>query len=270
MISLYEAMDEQGVCEKGGVCEKSASSSDCSRADPIVYSIFDPCAARNCDEMQEAVRHLLSAAGTAYEELPTGDKHGCCGFGGNIEVASPKLAAKIADERSKLHDNPYITYCINCRDVFHDDGKPVRHILDILLDIQPPQGTLPTVTERRCNRVALKEDLLEEIWGESMNEKPEMKYELIINPAVKEKMNALRILEEDICYVLEMGEVHGRRTFFPQADSYKCYREIGRITCWVEYRPHDGRYEICNVYTHRMKIELEVVFNGRKTDLDLR
>lgn len=270
MVSLYEAMDEKGICEIGGVCGKRVSSPDCSGADAIVYSIFDPCAARNCDEMQEAVRHLLSAAGTAYEELPAGDKHGCCGFGGNIEVASPKLAAKIAEERSKLHDNPYITYCINCRDVFHDDGKPVRHILDILLDIQPPQGALPTVTERRCNRVALKEDLLEEIWGESMNEKPEMKYELIINPAVKEKMNALRILEEDICYVLEMGEVHGRRTFFPQADSYKCYREIGRITCWVEYRPHDGRYEICNVYTHRMKIELEVVFNGRKTDIDLR
>ena len=268
-LPLTSKLGETADCKEGKSISSESVSGDCQK-DATVYSVFDPCAARNCDEMQEAVRHLLSASGTAYEELPSGDKHGCCGFGGNIEVASPKLAAKIADERSKLHENPYITYCINCRDVFHDDGKPVRHILDILLDIQPPQGALPTVTERRCNRVALKEELLEEIWDEPMNEKPEMTYELMINPDVKAKMNALRILEEDVCYVLEMGELQGRRTFFPQTDSYKCYREIGRITCWVEYKPQDGKYEICNVYTHRMKIELEVVFNGRKTDLDLR
>ena len=28
--------------------------------------------------------------------------------------------------------------------------------------------------------------------------------------------------------------------------------------------------EILNLYTHRMKIELEAVFNGRKTETDLR
>ena len=83
-------------------------------------------------------------------------------------------------------------------------------------------------------------------------------------------MNRLRILEEDICFVLEAGEKYGRRTFVPDNDSYKCYREIGYITCWVEYREKDGAYEVLNLYTHRMKIELEAVFNGRKTETDLR
>ena len=32
-------------------------------------------------------------------------------------------------------------------------------------------------------------------------------------------------------------------------------------------RPFEHGYEIYNLYTHRMKIELEAVWNGRKTDL---
>ncbi|MEE0771829.1 MAG: hypothetical protein UIJ87_01470, partial [Anaerovoracaceae bacterium] len=164
----------------------------------------------------------------------------------------------------------YITYCINCRDVFHDDGKAADHILNILLDIDGPGDKLPTVTERRCNRVSLKESLLNEIWGETMNEKPVFKYDLIIGPEMKAKMNSLKLLEEDICHVLEMGELHGRRAYDPDTGTYKCYREIGSITCWLEYKPSDKGYEVVNVYTHRMKIELEVVFNGRKTDFDLR
>lgn len=262
MISIYEAFEQWDV--------KTASSIGSAADIDMTYSIFDPCAARNCDAMQDAVRSQLSKAGVSFRELPGGDKHGCCGFGGNIEVASPKMAAKVASDRSALSEDPYITYCINCRDVFHDDGKPAVHALDILLGLDGPGETLPTVTERRCNRVILKEELLDEIWGEIMTDKPVLKYDLIIGPEMKAKMDALKILEEDICHVIEMGELHGRKAFDPAKETYKCYREIGRITCWVEYKPSGGSFEIINVYTHRMKIELEVVFNGRKTDFDLR
>lgn len=266
MISIYEIF-EQWAIEPAGKSDLSA----CKFADTAVtWSVFDPCAARNCDDMQDAVRRQLAKAGVSFEELPGEDKHGCCGFGGNIEVASPKMAAKVAEDRSSLSDNPYITYCINCRDVFHDDGKPAVHALDILLGLDGPGDELPTVTERRCNRVILKEELLDKIWSETMNEKPVLKYDLIIGPEMKTKMDGLKILEEDICHVIEMGEVHGRKAYDPKAETYKCYREIGRITCWVEYKPSGDAYEIINVYTHRMKIELEVVFNGRKTDFDLR
>jgi len=266
MISIYEIF-EQWAIEPVGKSDVSAGKF----ADTdVTWSIFDPCAARNCDDMQDAVRRQLAKAEISFEDLPGGDKHGCCGFGGNIEVASPKMAAKVAGDRSSLSENPYITYCINCRDVFHDDGKPVVHALDILLGIEGPGDELPTVTERRCNRVILKEELLNETWGETMTDKPVLKYDLIIGPEMKAKMDALKILEEDICHVIEMGELHGRKTFDPQAETYKCYREIGRITCWVEYKPADEAFEVINVYTHRMKIELEVVFNGRKTDFDLR
>ena len=258
MISLYEVMEEKGL--------------EPAVKDETVYSVFDPCSARHQDDMRDAVRRLLVKTCAGHEEMLDSEKHGCCGYGGNIKEANPGMAKLTAEKRSQLSENPYIVYCINCRDVFFDEGKPVKHILDLMFDITGGDelDRLPTVTERRYNRVALKEHLLENIWGENMESKPELTYELIVSDEVRDKMNSLRILEEDICFVLEAGEKYGRRTFVPDNDSYKCYREIGYITCWVEYREKNGAYEILNLYTHRMKIELEAVFNGRKIETDLR
>ena len=48
------------------------------------------------------------------------------------------------------------------------------------------------------------------------------------------------------------------------------YSLIGQMTYWVEYRVIDESkkvYEVVNVYSHRLKIELEAVWNGiRKAD----
>jgi len=82
-------------------------------------------------------------------------------------------------------------------------------------------------------------------------------------------MNKLKILEEDICNVIEFCETTKRRTLDPQKGTYSGYRESGYITYWAEYRIHGDDYEVVNVYTHRMKIKLEGVWNGRKTDIDL-
>ena len=55
----------------------------------------------------------------------------------------------------------------------------------------------------------------------------------------------------------------------PDTKHYKAYYEIGAITVWVEYTngkaPEDRI--IHNVYSHRMQIQLEAVFNGRKIDM---
>ncbi|WP_027400408.1 pyridine nucleotide-disulfide oxidoreductase/dicluster-binding protein [Anaerovorax odorimutans] len=258
-ISLYEILDKWG------------SDWDSVKLDQV-YSVFDPCSARDVKPVQTAVRNLAENVGVSLEEFPKGDKHGCCGFGGHGSIANPEFAEYVAKQRSELNENPYIAYCINCRDVFLGEEKPVLHILDLLFDINMENNSgLPTVTERRVNRVDLKETLLKEIWGEKMTDKPEeCKFDLIIGPEIKEKMNELKILEEDICEVLEFAEKSKRRTYKPEKGTYTCYREIGYITYWLEYRIKGEAYEIVNVYTHRMKIELEGIWNGRKTDADLR
>jgi len=259
-VSLYEKFDQWGFETKEKQEEKRQ-----------VHSVFDPCSARNLKQVQQAVRNLVRQEGIEVEEFPNGDKHGCCGFGGHVSIASPEFAEYVVKERSALSENPYITYCINCRDIFISDGKPAFHILQLLFEIEPGAFKLPDVTERRNNRVELKEKLLKEIWGETMTEKPEKcNYQLSITPQVKEKMNRMRIMEEDICNVLEFSAASKRRTFNPQKDTYTSYRELGYITTWLEYKLKGEQIEIVNVYTHRMKIELEGVWNGRKTDTDLR
>lgn len=259
-ISLYEAFNQWGF-QANPKQEKQKQ----------LYSVFDPCSARNLESVQQAVRNLLRQQEMSLEELPNGDKHGCCGFGGHGAIASPEFADYVVKQRSSLSENPYITYCINCRDIFLGDGKPAIHILQLLFEIEPGVVRLPDVTERRNNRVELKEKLLKEFWGKAMTEKPEQcKYQLIIAPQIKEKMNKLRILEEDICDVLAFSEASKRRTYNLQKDTYTGYRELGYITVWLEYKLVGKKIQIINVYTHRMKIELEGVWNGRKTDTDLR
>ena len=256
-ISLYEILDQWGsdwpVTMHGEV-----------------YSVFDPCTARHIVPLETAVRSLAKKTGVALEEFPKGDKHGCCGYGGQVSLANSDYAEYIAKERSALSQNPYIAYCANCRDVFIGDGKPVLHILDLLFGINTGTVRLPDVTERRQNRVDLKEALLKKIWGEKMEAKPEKsKCSLIISPELREKINKMKVLEEEICEVIQFGETGQRRTFDPQKNTFLCYRELGYITYWVEYRPVGEQFEVVNVYTHRMKIVLEEMWNGRKADTDL-
>ena len=255
--SLYEVLDQWGSDWK-------------SVKQDEVYSVFDPCTARHIKPMEEAVRNLAKQTGITLEELPKGDMHGCCGYGGNGSEANADFTAFVAKSRSELSENPYITYCINCRDVFKGEEKAVLHILDLLFDINMENDKQPTLTERRRNRINLKETLLKEFWGEKMdNQRSTCRISLKIGPDVQEKMNRLKILEEDICNVIEFCETTKRRTFDPQKGTYSGYRESGYITYWTEYRIDGDNYEVVNVYTHRMKIKLEGVWNGRKTDINL-
>ena len=206
---------------------------------------------------------------------------GVCDFGDDIEMkmppetlkvvlVMPRVASHVAQSRSSLSANPYITYCINCRDVFISEEKPAVHILDLVYGKDHDSIKLPDLSQRRRHRTALKEALLKEIWNEEMSVKPDKcRYELRINTDIRRKMNRLKILEEDLCKVIEYGEKAGRRTFDPERGTYKSYRELGSITCWAEYRMAGQAYEIVNVYSHRMKIVLEAVWNGKKTDADL-
>ncbi len=259
-VSLYEVLQEWGF-EAGSQAAISEER----------YAVFDPCSARNNDEVQSAVRSLLSVSGVNAVELPKGDKHGCCGFGGMGSVASPGFSEYVAQKRVEMSEDPYVVYCSNCRDIFSDRDKKAVHLLDILFDIDPDgQRPQPDVTGRRANRVELKKRLLEEIWKEGSKMKPyESQYNLIMSEEVRKKVNKQKILEEDICVVISNAEATGRRTLVTETGHYKAYKEIGYITCWVEYTPVDDGYEIHNVYTHRMKIELEAVWNGRKTDTDM-
>jgi Fe-S oxidoreductase len=268
LISLYEAMNQWGF-----LAPDSAAAGRI--ADPELFSVFDPCTARHDETIEQAVRALADTLGVAFEELPKGDMHGCCGYGGQVAVAAPEYYDYVKKARSALSPNPYLVYCINCRDVFQSEGKEVRHILDFLFPDINAEDSQPTLTRRRTNRTNLKEKLLSEIWMEPWEEEMEQSdancsMKLVILPDAQQKMDRMRILEEDVRMVLEYGEKSGRRTFVPERQSYIVYRESGHLTYWVEYKQEEpGSFHILNVYSHRMKIKLEGVWNGKKVDSDL-
>jgi hypothetical protein len=119
------------------------------------------------------------------------------------------------------------------------------------------------------NRRELKERRKELLGRNHGKEAGGLERKLRIGPEVMDKMYRFRVLEEDVRRVIDLGETKNRRTFDPRKGTYTCYRESGHITYWVEYRKDGDEFEIVNVYTHRMKIKLEGVWNGRKTEADL-
>lgn len=57
-------------------------------------------------------------------------------------------------------DAPYISYCMACRDRFARQGRESRHILELVYGIDA--GAPPDISEKRYNRLSLKNELLRE------------------------------------------------------------------------------------------------------------
>lgn len=222
-----------------------------------IVSVFDPCSSRKEPELQQAVRHLAIQAGFRLDPLPMEGKFAqCCSWGGHASIASPFYSREVVKARIAQNDNPYITYCVNCRDIFASAQKPVYHILDILFGPHGSGRVAPTVTERRDNRVSLKQTVLNEFWKDEVKMVPEKsKINLYIASPIKQKLNREMILEMDIATVIEHCESSGRKVLDPESGHFIGHLQIGHLTFWAEYLPVGNGFELFNAYGHRMSIE---------------
>jgi len=236
-----------------------------------VFSVFDPCSTRNEPTLQQTIRQLSKKAGCQLQPLPYDKQRAqCCSWGGQVSIANPLYAKHVIEKRIQQNDNLYITYCTNCRDIFVAEGKPSLHILDILFDLNDGSRMPPTITERRKNRMDLKRMILKEFWNKEMTmEQMDGHIKLVINPKLKKKLNDELLLETDALAVVEHCEKSGRKTIAPVTGHSFGYMEVGNLTFWVEYRQVEEVFELINAYSHRMKIELEEVWNGSKRDADM-
>ena len=96
-----------------------------------------------------------------------------------------------------------------------------------------------------------------------------MQEHLIMEPEVEEKLNRSKILVEDVLSVIRFCETSGRKLKDAETGHTIGYHEIGHMTLWIEYEAAEGGWRLFNAYEHRMKIELEEVWNGRKQKADL-
>jgi len=233
-------------------------------------ALYDPCSSRYYPEIQESIRKLLRKLDYVIEELPLNRKFAqCCSFGGLISTVNPSLAQKITEHRINASPYNYVTYCSNCRDDFAGKGKPTWHMLDLLFDQAPEKQALrrpPSYSQRRENRIFLKEHLLENIWGEKMKIIRD-DYEtinLLLSHELECKLEKEFILLDEIKQVIHYAESTGYRLINAENKHLIAHLQVGIITYWVEYYPADADngYYLFNAYSHRIQI-VEVANNER-------
>lgn len=157
-VSLWRIVAEKGLPVEA--CPASGST----------VSIADPCTSRHDRQLQDDVRQILHALDIEIEELPlSGELAECCGYGGLVYNANPKLAEEIIAHRVKpdvvsdpaanaepfsappgwyrtkryddrdtayyrtsATDRDYIAYCAMCRDNFAGAGKRISHLIELI------------------------------------------------------------------------------------------------------------------------------------------
>ena len=241
------------------------------------YCVFDPCTSRNEQELHDAARTLAIGAGTRLSPLPDeGRRAKCCSWGGHVSIANPHYAKTVVKKRINQSERPYITYCVNCRDIFASEGKESVHLLDILFDINDGNRPSPGCNERRKNRAKLKRRALTEFFEREFmedtdaREKENDRIILRINEELRGKLAGDMVLEDDVRETIAHCEATGRTIMDEAAGSLHGYALIGRITCWVEYRRlAKGEYLLLNAYCHRMTIDFEETWHGQKAKTGL-
>lgn len=238
VVSLYTLLAELEAPEaEGGLRETLA--------------VFHPCSSRNDAGEQESIRALLRRRGIQANELEDpADRDGCCGFGGHIYPAGTEVYRQTVERRAASSELPYVTYCVNCRDVFTAKGKDCRHILDILTGMDHRETALPSLQQRRANRIHLKSILS----GEAETEEPSMN--LIISDELRQKLNEMLILDEDLEAVIEHSERTTQYLKKPNGDCIGHLRQ-GCVTYWAVWRREGEQIRLLNAYSHRMVIEGE-------------
>ncbi len=246
---LYEKMAEWGI--------------DLPKPETETCSIFDPCASRDFPELQQSVRKLTEGMGIPLTPLShEGELAQCCSYGGHTSVAASLYSREVARERLAEKENPYIAYCVNCRDTFASQSKPVYHLLDLVFGLNGSGRIPPTLTERWENRRELKRSLLMEYWNEETEKRKKMN--LWISEELKRKLSRDMILESDMAEVISWCEETGRRLKDPETGHLVGHKKIQNMTFWAEYLPKEDGFELFGGYAHRMCLEDDVKCQSEK------
>ena len=148
-------------------------------------------------------------------------------------------------------DAPYISYCMACRDRFARQGRESRHILELCYGTDA--GAPPDISEKRYNRLSLKNELLREVWMEEAMEK-KLDYALDFTPEARRMMDDRMILVEDVIAVLEDFRLSGEAI---RDEDGLCVarRRVGNATFWVKFSPEGEGFLVHRAWSHRMRVE---------------
>ena len=216
-------------------------------------ALHDSCGARGKPEIQNSIRRLASRLGVELAETPySGDRSPCCGYGGLTAYANPEVAGEMAEKCLERSDEPYLSYCMACRDRFARQGRESRHLLELVYGTDA--GAPPDISEKRWNRLSLKKELLRELWGEeTMEEK--LDYELRYTDEARRMMDERMILTDDVIAVLNDYRENGEAVLDQETGLLVARKRVGNATFWVKFTQEaENSILVHRAYSHRMKV----------------
>ena len=216
-------------------------------------AMHDSCGARGDEKTQTAIREIAKRLGCELIETPySGDRSPCCGYGGLAVYANSELAAEMTDKCLESSYAPYISYCMACRDRFARQGRESRHILELVYGTDA--GDPPDISEKRWNRLTLKNELLRELWQEEPREM-KLDYELNYTDEARRMMDERMILTDDVIVVMDSVRETGACIFDEESGLYIACHRVGNATFWMKFsREGDGSYLVHRAWSHRMKV----------------
>ena len=239
LVGIWDLLLEFGLPEGGHGLARPAA-------------MHDSCGARGDAETQNAIREIAKRLGCELTDTPySGDRSPCCGYGGLAAYANPELAAEMTEKCLERSDAPYISYCMACRDRFARQGRQSRHILELVYGTDA--GDPPDISEKRFNRLSLKNELLRELWLEEPREM-KLDYELRYTDEARQMMDERMILTDDVIAVLD-GVREDGECIQDEDGLLVARRRVGNATFWVKFtREGDGSYLVHRAWSHRMKV----------------
>lgn len=216
-------------------------------------ALHDSCGARGDAQTQTAIRKLAESLGCQLVETAySGDKSPCCGYGGLTAYANRELAKEMTGKCLERSDAPYISYCMACRDRFARQGRESRHILELAYGTDA--GAPPDISEKRYNRLSLKNELLRDFWHEE-TEEMKLDYELNFTQEALAMMDDRMILKSDVIAVMNAVRQTGEAIWDSETGLMIARSRLGNATFWVKFtREGDNSYLIHSAYSHRMNV----------------
>ena len=214
-------------------------------------ALHDSCGARGDAATQASIRRLAATLGVRLTDTPySGDRSPCCGYGGLTAYANREVAGEMTEQCLERSDEPYLSYCMSCRDRFARQGRESRHLLELVYGTDA--GAPPDISEKRWNRLTLKRSLLRELWGEeSMEDK--LDFELNYTAEARRMMDERMILTDDVIAVLEDFRASGE-AIEDEDGLLVARRRVGNATFWVKFSRTDGGYLVHRAWSHRMNV----------------
>ena len=216
-------------------------------------ALHDSCGARGDPQTQDAIRELARRLGCELTDTPYDrDRSPCCGYGGLTAYANREVAGEMTEKCLERSDAPYISYCMACRDRFARQGRQSRHILELCYGTDA--GAPPDISEKRWNRLTLKNELLREVWLEEPMEK-KLDYPLLWTDEARRMMDDRMILTDDVIAVMEDFRQTGE-AIRDEDGLLVARRRVGNATFWVKFSPEgENGYRIHRAWSHRMRVE---------------